>query len=243
MSDFDYSIYYERFHPDSDEHDELMTQWLMGVLNPLIPRDKSGAIVDIGCGHGFALRALQKLGFENPLGVEVSKEQALKARSKGLNVELIEDTIEWLNARTGCFSMVLLLDVLEHVEPSKQISMLRAIYRSLTRDGRIIIQVPNATAMLSARWRYNDFTHHISFTEHSLYFVLRNAGFEDIKIGAEKGLGRFPKRLWRRDGRRAFRRYVVRWCWLQVFKAELPWEHIEDISFELNLNAVAFRRA
>jgi SAM-dependent methyltransferase len=210
-------------------------------LLPLLPAERSGRALDIGCGFGYAMRALQNLGFDNVEGVETSAEQATRAHRSGLRVSVVDDTTSWLRNREGSFSVVLLLDVLEHVPVAEQIDLLRAIVKSLVPGGKVIIKVPNASAILATRWRYNDFTHHSSFTEVSLQFALANAGFRDIRIFVEKGLGAFPKRLWRRAARQALRRYLVRWCWLQVYKAELSWENLNEISFDLNLKAVACR--
>lgn len=239
MNRFDYSIYYRRFHDDSERHAETMARNMAGLLELHLPVDRSSPIIDVGCGYGYALRAMRNLGYTNLLGVEVSPEQAQKARDAGFEVVVTDDTVAWLEAHRGQFAFVSLLDVLEHVPIQVQIDFARAIREVLRPGGKIFLTVPNASAILSARWRYNDYTHHSSFTEHSLYFVLRNAGFDEIKIDASKGLGRLPKRLWRRQSRDALRRWIVRWCWLQVFKAELSWEKLDDISFELNLQAVA----
>ena len=69
--------------------------------------------------------------------------------------------------------------------------------------------------------------------------IVKNAGFDNLSISAEKGIGRFPRRIWRRENWPQIRKWIVRWCWLQVFKAEIPWERLDEISFELNLTAVA----
>jgi SAM-dependent methyltransferase len=61
----DYSIYYARFHPDSEAHFDWMAEYMKGMLSPLLPSDLSASVLDIGCGYGFALRALQKLEFVN----------------------------------------------------------------------------------------------------------------------------------------------------------------------------------
>jgi SAM-dependent methyltransferase len=208
-------------------------------LRSVLPDDKTLSILDIGCGYGFALRALRMSGYTNIMGVEVSEEQAERSRRAGFHVEVCPDTIEWLHKRDNLYSVIILFDVLEHVPVPEQIDFLRAIHRSLRANGRLILTVPNANSVLASRWRYIDYTHHSSFTEHSLFFVLKNAGFDGIEIDNSKGIGRMPRRLWRADTRAAFRRWFVRWCWLQVFAAEIPWERIEDISFDLNLKAVA----
>jgi len=239
MSQFDYSIHYRSFHDDSESHAESMARMMGSLLNGYLPTDRSAPIIDVGCGYGFALRAMRSFGHTNLLGLEMSPEQAQRSRNAGFDVILTDDTIAWLKGHRGRFAFVSLLDVLEHVPVSLQIELTRAIREALQPEGKLFLTVPNANAILSSRWRYNDYTHHSSFTEHSLYFVLKNAGFDEIKIDANKGLGRFPKRLWRRDARRSLRRWIVRWCWLQVFKAEIPWEKLDDISFELNLRAIA----
>ncbi|MCW5556355.1 MAG: class I SAM-dependent methyltransferase [Verrucomicrobiae bacterium] len=239
MSEYDYSIYYSRFHDDTEAHAGQMAAWLKELIRPHVPADRSVSIVDVGCGYGFALRALRDLGFNKLIGLEVSPEQAERSRKAGFEVAVTEDTIEWLKRYPGEFSFVLLLDVLEHVPVPVQIEFLRAIHGALAPGGKVLLTVPNANAILSARWRYNDFTHHSSFTEHSLYFVLKNAGFESVWMDSSKGVGRFPRRLWRRSAWASARKWLVRWCWHQIFKVEIPWEKLDDISFELNLKGVA----
>ena len=239
MNHYDYSVHYGRFHDDSEEHAEYVAGWTAGLLKPHLPPDKNVRILDVGCGYGFALRALRKLGYTNITGLEASVQQAERCRAAGFEVEVTDDSAAWLRCRPEQFDVLLMMDVLEHVPVEQQIDFARATLCCLRPGGRLYMTVPNANAILSARWRYIDFTHHTSFTEHSLYFVLKNAGFDDINMNSSKGLGRFP-RPWRRS---EVRKWAIRWCWLQVFRAEVPWERIEDISFELNLTATAIKRA
>lgn len=243
MSAYDYSIYYRRFHDESDAHAETMARHMSSIIAADLPDDRASAVLDVGCGFGFALRALQSLGFRDIQGIERSPEQARACGNAGLPVTLCDDSIAWLLSHPQAFDCVLLLDVLEHVPRDEQIDLLRAIHSCLRPGGRLIVTTPNANSILAARWLYNDYTHHSSFTEHSLHFVLANARFEAIRLDNAKGIGRFPRRLWRRSNWVAVRKWIVRWCWLQVFKAELPWEKLDDISFELNLKAVAFKAA
>jgi SAM-dependent methyltransferase len=70
----------------------------------------------------------------------------------------------------------------EHVPKEFHLDLLRSIHQSLEPEGRLILTVPNANSSLAARWRYIDWTHETSFTEHSLDFVLSNAGFQKITI-------------------------------------------------------------
>ena len=242
MSQYDYSIQYRLFHDETQEYAEQAAEGLIGVLKPHVPSITTTPILDIGCGYGFALLALKKLGFNNLLGLEASSEQAERCEKGGFNVVVTNDTTDWLCRHRGEFGFVILLDVLEHVPVNHQIDFLNAVYNVLAPGGKVLLTVPNANAILFGRWLYDDFTHNSSFTEHSLQFALRNAGFESINLESSKGLGRFPRRLWRRSAWPMVRKWIVRWCWLQVYKAELPGSNLEEISFELNLKAVAIKQ-
>jgi 2-polyprenyl-3-methyl-5-hydroxy-6-metoxy-1,4-benzoquinol methylase len=243
MVGYDYSIHYRFFHDTSDAHAEEMARWLTSELLPYLPDDRDAKVLDVGCGFGFALRALRSLGFTDVMGLEQSAEQARVASDAGFRVVTRDSSAAWLSDHPDEWDVVLLLDVLEHVAVEKQITFLRAIHQALKAGGRVIITAPNANSILASRWRYIDYTHHSSFTEHSLLFVLRNAGFTTVNVANEKGIGRFPRRLWTRSGLGALRRWLVRWAWLQVYKAELAADELSAISFELNLQAVAFKDA
>jgi 2-polyprenyl-3-methyl-5-hydroxy-6-metoxy-1,4-benzoquinol methylase len=239
MHDFDYSVFYGRYHDDTEAHAEKMAAGVRAMLEAHAPTDRSAQIVDIGCGYGFALRALTRMGYQNLLGLETSAQQAARCQAAGFPVVVVGDSMAWLNQNRGRFAFALVLDVLEHIPVASQIQFASAIRMALKPEGRALLTVPNANALLSSRWRYNDHTHHCSFTEHSLFFVLKNAGFENVVMVSPKGIGRFPRRIWRRAAWTAAKRWVVRWCWMQAHKAEIPWENLDDLSFELNLTAVA----
>ena len=238
MKDLDYSVHYSRFHDDTEEHAESVAAWMKPMIEPFVPKDRDSLILDIGCGYGFSLRALKNLGFKRLTGVEISSQQAERCRKAGFEVTVTENTIQWLNENSGRFQFVVLLDVLEHIPVESQIEFMRAVNEALQPGCKVFLTVPNANAALSARWRFIDYTHHSSFTEHSLHFVLTNAGFSAIWMDSSKS-SRFPRRLWRPGALAAVRKWIVRWCWLQVFKAEIPWEKLDGISFELNLQAAA----
>ena len=163
---------------------------MKSVLHPYMNVSTESKILDIGCGFGFALLALKEMGFNNIEGLEVSQEQADVCIKHGLKVAVDNDSIEWLLKRENEFDVVILFDVLEHVPVDKQIDFVRAIYFALKSGGKILVQVPNANSILSSRWRYIDYTHFSSFSENSLYFVLKNAGFENINIENSKGTGK-----------------------------------------------------
>jgi 2-polyprenyl-3-methyl-5-hydroxy-6-metoxy-1,4-benzoquinol methylase len=239
---FDYSFHYRTWHDDSDGHASKMIGFHCDQLKPFLPERGPHAVLDIGCGMGFALLALGELGFADVRGIDLDREQIESCLRRNLRVERVEDTRRYLKEHPQSFDVVLMLDVLEHIPVGEQISTIRAVYGALRPGGRVILQVPNASCMLASRQRYIDYTHHCSFTEHSLRFVLKNAGFENIQIPGQGALRRPPLRLWRGSVRAGFVRWLVRYWWRLALTTELgDFERIEDISLELNLIAAAFR--
>lgn len=239
MNNYDYSLQYKNWHDESLEHHAQVSSWKAAEIRPHLNLPVESKILDVGCGFGFALGGLRLLGYNNISGLEQSQQQASVCSKAGFDVEVTSDTVAWLRERPQQFDAVILFDVLEHVSVDLQIDFLRAIYHCMRPGGILLMTVPNANAILSARWRYNDYTHVSSFTEHSLSFVLKNANFRNLWIDSSKGIGRFPRKIWLRRNWPVMRKWLVRWCWLQVFKAEQPYESIENICFELNLTAVA----
>ena len=240
-TDLDYSLYYRVWHDESDHHVRRMVAYHRRILGPWINGLSPGEALDIGCGMGFAILALRELGFTEARGIDTDRQQIAACKRLGITAELVEDSIDYLASFESRFQLVTLLDVLEHVPVCHQIELLRAIHRSLAPGGCIVIQVPNASSPLASRWRYNDFTHYSSFTEHSLRFVLLNAGFGDVKIESAGSVSR-PRpslRLWRRSARRSWQLLFWRWVifkfWRKVLEVEL--EGIEDVkSMPVGLN-------
>ena len=117
------------------------------------------------------------------------------------------------------------------------------MFRGLKKGGRLIATVPNASSPLAGRWRYICWTHHTSFTEHSLDFLLYHAGFDNIHVF---GAGSF------RRPRLPFliRPAVFRWLLLMFVRsfrrmeilAELGWKEGRSVPLSLNLLGVADKK-
>jgi len=73
-------------------------------------------------------------------------------------------------------------DVLEHVPKNETVPFLQTLKEGLREDGSLVVNVPNVAGLTTPYVRYNDFTHHLVFTEMSLLHVLRLAGFSHIRF-------------------------------------------------------------
>lgn len=183
MERLDYSIYYRRWHSDDLQHYDDATKSYRRLLAPILPAiGKDAKILDIGCGQGLLVYALTKFGYANTEGVDTSAQQIACARKFDLNCRHVDEAyVPRLAVEApGSYDAIFLFDVLEHLSKEGQQQLLKAICALLAPGGRFIISVPNANSTFASRWRYNDWTHEISFTESSLDFLLLNYGFEKI---------------------------------------------------------------
>jgi SAM-dependent methyltransferase len=210
------------------------------ILKPHLPLNTDSAVLDVGCGMGFALESLRQLGYRHLEGFDTDKNQVALAQKAGLPVLWAENPLSFLAERAGSKDLILCLDVLEHVPKTGQLAFASAIRQALKPGGRVILTVPNASSALASRWRYIDLTHETSFTEHSIDFLLFNSGFSKISVFASE-FGVRPKWIF------LPRKSTLLWALFQFYRlwrrgemiAELGPEQGRAIPLSLNLLVVA----
>ena len=238
--DIDYTYLHAKWHPDTEKHTRQMKTFFLDLLGPLLPEDKNIHILEIGCGMGYALMALQDLGYTHLTGIDIDRGQIQSCLDKNLPVRHTPDSKEYLKQLAATYDLILALDVIEHIPHDTQIDYLEHLYQSLRPGGTFICTVPNANSAVAVRQRYIDWTHRISFTEHSLDFLLHHSGFLDITI---RGAGS-PTRP---SISRIFRLGTLRWLILLIFRAfrrlemiaELGWGEAKSSPLSINLLGVA----
>lgn len=149
---------------------------------PFLPKNLDASILDIGCGFGEMLSALAHRGYCSLKGVDISPQAVEFCSQNGLDVDLIEDLIDFCQGIDRTFDFVIMSHVLEHIEKKRIIDALASIHSLLSPDGLLFLKVPNAQSNTGCYWRYEDFTHTTLFTSGSIRFVLEAAGFGDIRL-------------------------------------------------------------
>ena len=130
----------------------------------------AGQYLDIGCGTGMFLR---ELGEQRQLyGVDIS-ERALSYCKKKVNAELVQAQGSALPFSKDTFSLVTLLDMLEHVD--EDFGVLKEAFRVCQPGAAVIITVP-AFGFL---WGSHDIVHHHKrrYTREQLKTLALSAGF------------------------------------------------------------------
>jgi ubiquinone/menaquinone biosynthesis C-methylase UbiE len=95
-------------------------------------------ILDVGCGLGMYVKKMRAFS-EEVYGVDVDPEKVAEASRTLPNIHLAP--AEKLPFPDGFFDVVLLHEVIEHVEDDRQ--AIHEAYRVIKRGGRIVIFAPN----------------------------------------------------------------------------------------------------
>jgi 2-polyprenyl-3-methyl-5-hydroxy-6-metoxy-1,4-benzoquinol methylase len=175
---------------------------IMSIIGPA-PQG-GGRLLDIGCGNGDFLVKARERGW-TVSGIEFSGPGANFARSRGLDVK--EGSFSELPYEDGTFSVVTLLDVLEHLrEPLKT---LVSVKRVLKPGGVLIVRVPNTPFQL-VKARVQRLTKGAAFTtmatplhlnhfdSKSLASALRMAGLRVKRVDPGSADGEGKKLLLKR---------------------------------------------
>jgi SAM-dependent methyltransferase len=136
---------------------------------------KCKKVLDIGCGGGRFLKHAPP-GIEAE-GIEIIDSEIEKCNKKGLKVKKCDITKELIFKKES-FDGATMFHVIEHL--SDPVSVLEKTKKILKKDGIFLIITPNFA--VNYRHFYDDPTHKKPFTKQSLFRVLYNCGFEDIKI-------------------------------------------------------------
>jgi ubiquinone/menaquinone biosynthesis C-methylase UbiE len=124
-----------------NEVDMALKRRARRVIEELDPK-RGDKILEAGCGPGYYLRILSKLGLELKLyGLDVDQNALIKARKIIGKMATNADLTKRLPFKENFFDKVFLSEVLEHIsDDGKALNM---IYRVLKPGGRLIITIPN----------------------------------------------------------------------------------------------------
>lgn len=214
---FESSFKYSNILTEKQYHNSCVKfEWDYGQI---LPNDKNAKILDIGCGTGHFLYYLNKKGYNNFLGIDLSSQQ-IEFCKNHISPHVIQaDAIEFLKNKEKEYKIIIAHDFLEHIQKDQTLSFLNLVYHALKTKGTLILRVPNMSNPFSLDSRYRDFTHEIGFTEDSLYQIACITGFRDIDISSTRIQVR-TFRNWIRNTLVNFVHQCIRFAYyIQDFKA------------------------
>jgi SAM-dependent methyltransferase len=211
-----YGFFWDDLHEDLDF--ELTAKGYGEWYHDCLPNKKEAPILDVGCGSGHFLYFLQLSGYTQVEGIDLSAQQIELARKKLSCPVHQEDASSFVRNRQRYYQLIALNDFLEHIPKNDIVPLLKTLRSGLAPDGVLVVNTPQAAGLTSIYIRYNDFTHRLVFTELSLSYLLRLAGFSEVRFVRERWPYKFtPRHL-------AYR--TARWVWFRILKLiyfiELP---------------------
>jgi 2-polyprenyl-3-methyl-5-hydroxy-6-metoxy-1,4-benzoquinol methylase len=145
-------------------------------LNSRVHKNKSPNILDIGCGSGLMLNALEKLG--STFGMDMSDDAI------NFSQEIFKGTVkkgalpDQVPYEENFFDLITALDVVEHID--RDVESLKVIRSRLVSDGMAVITVPAYMFLWSSFDELNEHKRRYTLTE--LKTKLLQAGFTVEKI-------------------------------------------------------------
>ena len=154
------------------------------------------------------------------LGIDINDKAIEYCRKLGIKALKIDNILEFFPQER--FDLIISTHCLEHLPKDKIIAILTHFRQNiLAENGSIFIAVPNAQSATNCYWAYEDFTHTTLFTAGSLIFVLKMAGFSDIKIIDKDALA----------GSKGIKK-IIRIAFLKIYKAKIAfWNKITNSAF------------
>ncbi|MCB9916494.1 MAG: class I SAM-dependent methyltransferase [Planctomycetes bacterium] len=129
-------------------HDPTRRARKLRNLRRVLPHQRGGRLLGVGCGDGLELVLARELGFEIE-GVEVDAAHAARLAAH-LGCEVRAGHLPEIEPRPGRYDVVFLDQVLEHVKrPDAYLERVREL---LAPGGLLYLGVPNVQS-LSARWK------------------------------------------------------------------------------------------
>ena len=147
-------------------------------VRPWLPENRDTPVLDLGCGCGEFLYALEHRGYSNLRGVDACKEevdQGARFTSAALAHGDVLDFVR--NCPSGSLGLVTAFNLLEHLEDDKLLALLQEVQRVLAPGATLIAMVPNAVSPLASIPRYWDITHQRAFTGNNFVQLAAVTGF------------------------------------------------------------------
>jgi 2-polyprenyl-3-methyl-5-hydroxy-6-metoxy-1,4-benzoquinol methylase len=187
-------------YTDAAEADQIANseKTLSIEILPLMPSDKEVSILELACGHGTLLGLLQKHGYSNTTGIDISDDQVEKSKQLGVANVQCGDIQSFLSQSGESYDVIIGVDIIEHFKKSELLSLLEAIKNRLNPGGQVVFRTPNCDAPLGTTFCYGDFTHQIYLNYFSAEQVLLAMDFTSITIsGSYVGVSNPLKNIFR----------------------------------------------
>ena len=154
-----------------------------GALIHNTKKDKDVCVLEIGPGRGEFVKYLNDNEIKNIDIVDNDKEVLNFVKEKFyVTNAFLSGNLTSINNDLRKYSVIILVQLLEHLPPKVYFSFIKTLYSKLKPNGSILIVVPNANNPLGLVERYGDLQHENSFTEQSLIDLVHGSGIDNYNV-------------------------------------------------------------
>lgn len=175
------SLYTESKFTYQEEVDNLTKTYIDSLKKILKNIKKSDNILEIGCGNGFVLNALYKMGYINVFGIEPSID-AIKNASPTVKKRIKRGLLDNNSLPRNKFKLIFFFQTFDHIpDPNK---FLQTCHNLLQKNG-YILSFNHNTSSLSAkifgeRCPIFDIEHTYLYNTKTMKLVFEKNGFETL---------------------------------------------------------------
>lgn len=190
MKEWKYDFYkkyptYNKFYVSEGYHN-VNRPYVNFIIKRCGIKERSAAILDLGCGLGGFLKCFFDAGYNNIIGIDASEESVQIAKSFGYDFVNHGDVFDFLKEDGNKYDVILALDIIEHFTHEQVIDFLFLINAKLNTGGKLVLHTPNAEGIFGSKIRYADITHELSFTQNSISQIGLYCGYKNIESFEDK---------------------------------------------------------
>ena len=175
-----------KFDEDMIKREEVIRTLHFRTRKEEIERyEKTGKLLDIGCGRGFFLANFVGSNIDY-FGIEPRKRISEEAKKRVGENKIFCGTLNEANLPDSHFDIVTMINLIEHLPFPKE--TLKEVNRLMKNGGILLIETPNVESMLpkilGKRWHaFLEYEHHYFFSKDTLTKMLKDTGFGVEKMG------------------------------------------------------------
>jgi cyclopropane fatty-acyl-phospholipid synthase-like methyltransferase len=183
-----FSIVFSRANAFTTEEYERMAGLYHANYSRFLPEAKNSTILDAGCGAGHFLHFLQKAGYRDCTGIDISPEQ-IEFCKRFVHARLeTTDVVSHLKDHSNIYDAIVANDLVSHLDITRAIAFVHAARESLKENGVFILKTGNMGNPFSIYLMHKDLIHLSGFADESLHALLKCGGFRKIEVRPWEGL-------------------------------------------------------
>lgn len=163
---------------ESLDKQDGMTKDRIKTIYHLI-KNKQGNLLDIGVGQGYLEELYANKSKLNIFAIDIS-DTVIKRLSKKYKGQFKKQSVYDMNFNNNYFDVIVILEVLEHIPPSKIFNVLKHINKLLKRGGLLIVSVPTNEGLENMSINYN--AHTRDYSENLIISELHISGFNICNV-------------------------------------------------------------